>query len=84
MIAQQTLSLVDCLPQPNGDYTLRSEPISKCYDPKWYATFMPLIIASVFVYFGILVSVNIWLGRHKEDLMKQESVVFRALNGWYL
>jgi len=83
MIAQQTLSLVDCLPQKNGRMTLRSEPISYCFDTIWFQTFLPLGLASIAFYCGILVLINIQIDRNIEGLQVHTSLVFRALNGWY-
>ena len=84
MIAQQTLSLVDCLPQKNGLMTLRSEPISYCFDAKWFRTFFPLGIASIVFYCGILVLINVQINKNMEHLQVHTSLVFRSLNGWYV
>jgi hypothetical protein len=83
-VAQQTITLIDCQWQPAAKlYTLRAEPTQYCFDASWLRTYLPLGLASLVVYLGIILMINHVVATNQDSLRNMNGVVFKALQGIY-
>jgi ABC-type proline/glycine betaine transport system substrate-binding protein len=59
-IAQQTFTLFQCYPHPNGDRSMRSQADVLCYEGEWN-TLVGIAGASVIAFCGGFLVLNIWI-----------------------